>query len=69
MVGSETSTSGHICGLLLQPLIDRVHDKESVVRTQAVIALSELLRTEEEDSVEDEVMPVLLDAMEHDDAA
>lgn len=46
-----------------------MHDKEATIRAQAVIALSELLRTEDDDSVEDEVMPVLLDAMEHDDAA
>lgn len=61
--------SNHICGLLLQPLIHRAHDKESSVRAQAVVALCELLRVEDDGSVEEELMPVLLDAMEYDDSA
>ncbi|GAA5901902.1 condensin subunit YCG1 [Sporobolomyces salmoneus] len=63
---------------LKNALLDRVHDKESSVRLQAVVALSKLQEAdedeEEEDSDDEEeakksVSEVLIDIMNHDSAA
>jgi len=63
---------------LKNALLDRVRDKESSVRLQAVVALSKLQEADEDDDSDDSdeedeekksVSEVLIDIMNHDSAA
>lgn len=49
--------------------MERVQDKEAPVRTQAVIALSNLVGLDEDDDSRKEMMDVLLDMLVYDSSA
>ncbi|TFK34512.1 nuclear condensing complex subunit [Crucibulum laeve] len=58
--------------LLRESLMERICDKESLIRVHAVIALSKLIGSEDPDEVEDgekTILEVLLDVVSHDPAA
>jgi condensin complex subunit 3 len=67
-----TSYSEDIFTLLRDAILRRVQDKEAIVRSQAVLALSKLCITEiDDDSGSDDVpvIDMLLDSLAHDPSA
>ncbi|KAG6830471.1 hypothetical protein H0H87_008044 [Tephrocybe sp. NHM501043] len=70
--GDELSRSEDIYSELRSLLLDRVHDKESTVRVQVVIALSKLAGSDDPSDLEDgeqTILEVLLDTLEHDSSS
>ena len=58
--------------LLRESLMDRIKDKESLIRTYAVVALSKLIGTEDPSEIVDgqlTTLETLLETMSLDDAA
>jgi condensin complex subunit 3 len=58
--------------MLRSGLIERVHDKETLIRVQAVVALSKLCGSEDPSDVEEDeqtAIDVLLDTLSCDPAA
>ncbi len=65
-------TSEDTYNLLRESLMDRINDKESLIRTYAVIALSKLIGTEDPSEIVDgqlTTLETLLEIMSLDDAA
>lgn len=57
--------------LLKEGVLDRVNDKEALVRVHAIIALSKLVGSEDPDEVEEggmTILDILLDVLECDPA-
>ncbi|KDE08656.1 hypothetical protein MVLG_01115 [Microbotryum lychnidis-dioicae p1A1 Lamole] len=71
MVNSLGEIDDDTYQLLKQALLERVRDKESTVRMQAVVALAKLQEADEVDEDDDElsVSDVLIDVLTHDPAA
>ena len=69
---SYRARSDDIYTLLRASLIERINDKESTVRIQAVIALSKLSGTEDPEDLDDgepDVIEVLMELLQFDPAA
>lgn len=72
---TRPSSSDETYQALKTALLDRVRDKESTVRMQAVVALSKLQEADEPDEDDDDEDPeqnvtqVLMDVLMHDPAA
>ncbi|EJC98308.1 uncharacterized protein FOMMEDRAFT_114496 [Fomitiporia mediterranea MF3/22] len=69
IVSGLTEIDDEMLKLLRPALVDRAHDKETAVRTQAIIALANLIDTNKDDDNQEEIIEVLLDSLAHDPAS